>query len=70
MEQVETKSRSVLKSVSWRITATLTTVVLVLLFSGETELALTIGGIEIVSKLAIYYAHERAWGRIKYGLRG
>ena len=65
----ETKRRSVLKSISWRITATLTTVVLVLLFSGETELAIMVGGVEIFAKMAIYYAHERMWNKVKYGVR-
>ena len=67
---METKTRSVLKSLSWRITATLTTMVLVLFFSGEVELAIMVGSVEVFAKLAIYYAHERAWNKVKYGLRG
>lgn len=65
----ETKTRSVLKSLSWRITASLTTVMLVFFFSGKAELAIMIGSVEIVAKLAIYYAHERVWNKVKYGVR-
>ena len=63
----ETKTRSLLKSLSWRITATITTIALVYLFSGKAELAIMVGSVEIVAKLAVYYAHERLWTKVKYG---
>jgi len=63
----ETKSRSLLKAVSWRFWATLTTTSLVFLFIGELEVALSIGVIEVVLKMAIYFLHERTWDKIKFG---
>ena len=63
----ETKSRSILKTVSWRFWATLTTVALVFLFVGEPEVAISIGVIEIFLKMLFYFLHERAWDKIKFG---
>jgi len=63
----ETKLRSISKAVSWRVLATLTTFTLVLIFTGEMEVALTVGGLEVVFKMLIYFSHERGWDKIKWG---
>ena len=65
---MESPKRSIIKSLSWRITATLTTVLLVFLLSGNITLAFSIGGLEIIIKLVIYYLHERVWTKINWGL--
>src|SRR3989338_4845505 len=64
---IETKRRTILKTLSWRLTATLTTVVLVYLITGQIKAAITIGSIEVFAKMAIYYFHERGWGKIAFG---
>ncbi len=61
--------RSLLKGISWRIVATIDTVLAVLLVTCifkecSLEHAVTIGASEFVLKLAIYYIHERAWLKI------
>jgi len=48
----------------------LTTILIVLLFTGEIELAVAIGGVEVVAKLVIFYLHERLWQKAGWGLRG
>ena len=63
----ESKRRSILKTISWRFWATLTTAVLVYIFTGKIELAAAIGGIEIVIKMILYFVHERAWNNVDYG---
>lgn len=63
----ETRSRSIAKSLTWRALATLTTVVLVLLFTGEVHLAVAVGGVEVVAKMVFYYLHERAWSAVAWG---
>ena len=63
----ESKIRSIVKTISWRFWATLTTVVLVLIFVGKPTIALTIGGLEVVIKMIIYFVHERTWNAIKFG---
>jgi uncharacterized membrane protein len=65
----ETRSRSVVKSLSWRFVATLTTVVLVYAFTGAVHVALAVGGIEVVAKLLIFYVHERVWAQVGWGIR-
>lgn len=57
----ESRLRSLLKALSWRIIATLTTTIIAYAITGEIKAAMTIGGIEFVLKFAIYYAHERVW---------
>ena len=61
----DSRGRSIRKSLSWRIVATATTILIVLAFTGEIELAVTIGGVEIVAKLLIFYVHERTWQRVR-----
>lgn len=63
----ETKARSIVKTISWRILATLTTISLVYIFIGDTTIALTVGGIEVVLKMFIYFLHERTWDKLKFG---
>lgn len=64
---IEQKRRSVIKTISWRIWATLTTVALVFLFVGEVKIALSIGAIEVLLKMVLYFAHERFWNKITFG---
>jgi adenylylsulfate kinase len=59
--------RSIIKSVSWRITATLTTFGLVWIFTGQIETAAVVSGIEVFLKILFYYLHERIWGKLKFG---
>jgi len=59
--------RSVVKAVSWRIVATLTTILLVFIFSGNLVISGGVGLTELFSKLVIYYLHERFWNAIGFG---
>ncbi len=59
--------RSIVKTLSWRTTATLTTIIISYIITGETALAFKIGGIEVFAKMFLYYGHERAWDRSKFG---
>ncbi|PLX84436.1 MAG: adenylyl-sulfate kinase [Desulfuromonas sp.] len=65
--QYETKGRSILKAISWRTWATITTAVIVLIFTGKLTLAITVGLLEVVAKMGLYFIHERMWHRIGYG---
>ena len=58
---MDSKSKSLLKTVSWRITATVTTILIAYTILGDITPALAIGGIEFFAKMIIYYYHERAW---------
>ena len=63
----ETHKRSLIKGLSWRAVGTLDTVVISYLITGHIGKALSIGGIELVTKVFLYYGHERAWQRIPWG---
>jgi adenylylsulfate kinase len=65
--QYETKRRSILKAISWRTWATITTALIVFIFTGRFALAITIGLLEVFAKMALYFLHERFWQRIRYG---
>lgn len=67
--QYETHKRSILKAISWRTWATITTAVIVFIFTGEFALALTVGMLELFAKMGLYVMHERLWQRIRYGKR-
>ena len=60
--------RSLAKTISWRITATLTTLVISYLVTGSLALAGIIGGFEFFSKIFLYYMHERIWNNVRMGI--
>lgn len=63
----ETHSRSVAKALSWRVLGTVATSVLVFFFTRKLTLSLAVGGLEFVSKIGLFWLHERAWDRARYG---
>ena len=63
----ESHARTLLKTFSWRILATTTTVVIAYLVFGDVSNALKVGGIEFFAKMIIYYMHERAWQLLPRG---
>ncbi len=63
----ETNLRSVAKGVSWRVIATSTTMGIVYVFFGNLELAIATGLLETVAKVGLYWGHEKAWQRVRWG---
>lgn len=63
----EKNYRSIVKAVSYRIFGTFATVLISYLITGDAKSALSIGGLELSSKIIIYYFHERIWENIKFG---
>lgn len=63
----ETHSRTVFKTVSWRIIATVTTMVIVYIFTGEFLLSIGVGAVEVIAKILFYYLHERIWEMVSWG---
>lgn len=61
------RKRSIVKAISWRIIATLTTMTIVFLFTGELSLAAGVGVLDVISKLIFYYVHERGWNLVSWG---
>ncbi|MEQ9366255.1 MAG: DUF2061 domain-containing protein [Leptospirales bacterium] len=69
VEVEEQRYRSVLKAISWRITGTLDTMLISYLVTGNLAAAASIGFLEVFTKMALYYGHERLWSRLKFGRR-
>jgi uncharacterized membrane protein len=62
--------RHLAKTISWRVIGTLDTVILSGIITGSWELGLTIGGVEVFTKMILYFFHERIWYKwIKYGVK-
>lgn len=59
----EKHRRSILKAVSWRVFATATTVIISYIITGNIKFAASIGFIEVIAKIFLYYIHERLWDR-------
>jgi uncharacterized membrane protein len=65
----ETHTRSVLKAISWRTLGTLDTFAISWFMTGRVEIAGSIAGLEVATKIAWYYLHERVWAAIQWGRR-
>jgi uncharacterized membrane protein len=59
--------RSLAKAVSWRVTGTVDTFIISWLITGQVLLASGIAFTEIMTKIALFWAHERVWNKIKWG---
>jgi uncharacterized membrane protein len=66
----ETKRRSIVKAITWRTLGTLDTIVIAYLLTGKIKTAVSIGGIEVFTKMFLYFFHERIWNMINWGKRG
>lgn len=69
LRAAESHTRSILKAVSWRTLGTLDTFAISWFRTGKVALAGSIAGLEIVTKIAWYYLHERVWAVVPFGRR-
>ena len=59
--------RSIVKAISWRATGTADTILISFLVTGHAKMAISIGFVELFTKIALYYVHERIWNRLSFG---
>lgn len=59
--------RSIAKAISWRVIGTLDTLLISYLLTGEVALAASIASIDFVTKMFLYFFHERIWNNIGWG---
>ncbi len=64
---VSSRSRSIVKTLTWRVFAEMDTFVVSYLITGSVTWSLSIIGFETTTKTVLYYLHERAWGHIAWG---
>ena len=65
---LESRKRHIAKTVTWRLVGTLDTMTLAWIVTGNPLTGLKIGFAEVVTKMILYYFHERAWYKINFGL--
>lgn len=63
----ETRKRSIVKAVSWRALGSIDTFILGWLFTGSAKAAGAIASTEILTKMVLYYLHERGWSLVNWG---
>jgi uncharacterized membrane protein len=63
----ETPIRSLAKAITWRIVGTVDTFIISWIITGQALIASSIALTEIVTKISIFWIHERAWNRIDWG---
>lgn len=63
----ETSIRSLIKTVSWRITGSGATFLVAYFISGNIAMSSTIAVIQLTTNTILYYVHERVWNKIKWG---
>lgn len=63
------RKRHILKTITWRIIGTIDTMILAWFITGNPLTGLTIGGLEVFTKMILYYLHERAWYKSNFGIR-
>jgi uncharacterized membrane protein len=64
----ETHKRSATKTATFRTIASLDTMLLAWIFTDNIGTAMSIGGLEIVSKVVLYFVHERIWSILPFGI--
>ncbi|QDO95650.1 DUF2061 domain-containing protein [Formosa sediminum] len=68
VDMEESNKRHIFKTITWRIVGTLDTMTLAWLISGDPMVGLKVGGTEVLTKMLLYYLHEKAWYKINFGL--
>lgn len=65
----ETRRRSLYKALSYRVLGLLTTTLVAWILMGNPRSALVMGVVDTLSKIGLFYGHERAWLRLRVGTR-
>ena len=63
---VDQKKRTIAKTMTWRVTASLTTFLIAWVLTGDLLIGASIGSIEAIAKFLLYYYHERIWNNINW----
>ena len=62
----DTQKRTIVKTMTWRITASFTTFIIAWILTGDLLIGASIGTIEAIAKIFLYYFHERIWTNISW----
>ncbi len=68
-KKFKSHQRHLIKTFTWRFVGTVDTIFLAWLFTGNPITGLKIGTVEVITKMILYYAHEKIWYKINFGIR-
>jgi len=68
MKSKVSHKRHILKTITWRAVGTIDTILLGWLLTGDLKMGFSIGGVEVITKMFLYYLHERVWYKIDFGV--
>ena len=63
---IDIKKRTIIKTLTWRVTASLTTFLIAWILTGDLLIGISIGSVEAIAKIFLYYFHERIWNSISW----
>ena len=63
----ETKLRSLIKTISYRLSGFVITFLIALFLTSNIKISLSFGILEIIFKLILYFIHERFWLKVNWG---
>ena len=63
------RRRHLAKAITWRIVGSIDTMLLGWLLTGDPVIGASLSALEILTKTVLYYIHERAWYKFKYGVK-
>jgi uncharacterized membrane protein len=64
---IDKPKRSLVKTITWRITGSGATFGISYIISGNFIVASSIASVQLITNTVLYFVHERAWDRIKWG---
>jgi uncharacterized membrane protein len=68
-KSIVSHKRHVMKTITWRLVGTVDTILIGWIISGNPLIGLKIGSVEIITKMVLYYIHERVWYKTNFGVR-
>ena len=63
---IDLKKRTIIKTLTWRVTASLTTFLIAWILTGDLLIGISTGSVEAIAKIFLYYFHERIWNNISW----
>jgi uncharacterized membrane protein len=66
-DKVGQRKISLVKGVTWRIVGSIDTILISWIYTGDPIIGLKIGATEFLTKVVLYYLHERVWNKIRIG---
>jgi len=67
-KQIPSKTRHLLKTITWRFIGSIDTVFIGWFVANDLKIGVYLGGLELITKMVLYYFHERIWYKLKFGI--